>query len=222
MSVERSPQEALMLAAAEGVMEGARLALAGGADMEARDERGMTAAMVATKAGHVDILGELVGRGANLGALGGLGGNGWDIPMWAAYWGQEKCLSVALGAGGSTRGVDRDGNTAAILAAFHGSESCLRLLLALDPSLAFDKDADGMDCVMCAAHRGHVGCLQALLDAGANAEGRDWRGSSALDLARKSGHHDAAAMLQSWREAEELSAVAARHPPAAPAKARRM
>eukprot|EP00658_Telonema_sp_P-2_P033637 TRINITY_DN24646_c0_g1_i3.p1 TRINITY_DN24646_c0_g1~~TRINITY_DN24646_c0_g1_i3.p1 ORF type:complete len:131 (+),score=34.57 TRINITY_DN24646_c0_g1_i3:210-602(+) len=58
-----------MFAAEDGELYMIKSLTSAGADLEARDDEGLTALLVAAVAGHADVVDELVSRGADIGAV---------------------------------------------------------------------------------------------------------------------------------------------------------
>jgi ankyrin repeat protein len=85
--------------------------------------------------------------------------------------------------------VDSDGDTALILASFHGHTEIAQALLAAGA----DKDVknnDGITALICACIMGYADTVQALLAAGADKEAKDKYSFTALISASMNGHID--------------------------------
>jgi serine/threonine-protein phosphatase 6 regulatory ankyrin repeat subunit B len=98
-----------------------------GANIEARDRKGLTALMCAARWGHSEGVVALLDAGANIEAVDG---NGWSALMWAAFKGQSEMAAFLLDRGAVLETRDIDGRTPLILAAMKGHEKTVTLLLA--------------------------------------------------------------------------------------------
>jgi len=112
----------LMRAAGQGDLAEIRRAQSQGEDVNAADETGWTALMIAAEAA-----GTLVAHGASVEATNDLG----ESPlMWAARAGNPESIAVLLRAGANAARVDRSGHTAAFY--LRGA----RDVLTFDPTVA--------------------------------------------------------------------------------------
>lgn len=97
------------------------------ADLEARDERGRTALLIATQANSVDIARVLIEGGADVNAKDGMK----DTPfLYAGAEGRDEILKLILAAGkAKLDDTNRYGGTALIPAAHHGHPRTVSILL---------------------------------------------------------------------------------------------
>jgi ankyrin repeat protein len=169
---------------------------AAGADPNARNRFGETAlkcAAEAERAGELALRYLLV-AGAEIDPLDGLG----RTPlMGAANHGQVAKASLLLSWGANVAAVDKEGNTALILAGRWSDPTnvaTMRVLLngGADANKA---NADGATALREAARHGNIAGAQLLLERGAEVNRRDKTGSTPLSLALKAGYNEVAALL---------------------------
>jgi uncharacterized protein len=184
-SVNQRSEAAHHSAVVEAVRAGdeARLAALLDADpaaLEARDERGVSALLLACVLERPDLVACFLERHPILdifeAAAADLGGR------------VSELLDRDAGLG---RAVSPDGLTPLHIAARFGSGSALRRLLrrGADP-LAIARDGSGAHPLHLAAAAGHSSIVGALLDAGAKADARQADGRTPRDLAREAGNRD--------------------------------
>lgn len=97
------------------------------ADLEARDEHGRTALLIATQADNIEIARVLVEAGADVNARDGIR----DTPfLYAGAEGRDAILQLILATGKAKLGdTNRYGGTALIPAAHHGHPTTVKILL---------------------------------------------------------------------------------------------
>lgn len=215
----------LARARARGNQENARLLEAAGVDIEAANDWGETALVLAARAGNADELELLLGGGADPNATAN---TGETALMEAAASGDAEIVSILIGAGADLDAIDRDGWTALLAAAHAGhNEIVLALIeagadvdraseLGWTPllSAAYDghlelvtalvaagadvniSSSGGKTALIRAAQRGHLEIVRTLLGAGADATHSV--GGDALTWARLGGHDEVVAELQGW------------------------
>lgn len=119
--------------------------------------------------------------------------------MRASSSGRASAVRVLLEAGVDKARADHDGNTALIVASFHGRVDVVHLLLkygsGADSNFVDSVDFLGRTALLDASRLGHVEIVRLLLDARADKEVEDNRGNSALNLAKSHGHTEIARML---------------------------
>ena len=99
------------------------------ADIEAADMHGGTPLWWASSIGNLDIVRELLARGANVNAVSNSSG---DTPlMWSSYWGHVEVVRALLAAGADKRHVNNNGATAASIADQNVTPATRTAILAL-------------------------------------------------------------------------------------------
>ena len=134
---------------------------------------------VAAGFGHLELVKELLERGASVNLQNSLG---WTALMDAAGRGHLSILFVLLHHSASIDLQDIDGVTALMRAADQRQQPCVKALLRAkaNPDL---QDKCGITALMYATDRGWPACVLALLRAKANAELLDKDGRTALQCA---------------------------------------
>jgi ankyrin repeat protein len=168
----------LMLAAARGDAAVIRLLLDAGADANAVNGEGETALMVVARTGALDAARLLLKRGAYVHARESWGGQ--TALMWAAAQAQPEMirLLVKSGARVDERSAVRDWQR--------------RVTAEGRPK---DLYRGGLTPLLFAAREGCIGCIDALLDAGADIDLDDPDGATALNMALLNRHWDTAKYL---------------------------
>jgi ankyrin repeat protein len=115
---------------------------------------------------------------------------------WASMKGISPSIADWLiSRGADIDGLDGEGNTPLITAAYYGNVGVAKLLLArgADPNRT---DKDGRHpLVVAAGHRGHIGIVQALVEAGVDVQGPI--GTEAMERAAGCGKEEIANFLRS-------------------------
>jgi ankyrin repeat protein len=122
----RGKETALHRAAARGDLDGIRAAVAEGIEVDARDGRGRTAAMVATYANQVEAFRLLLELGADVDLRDDMLNNPF---LYAGAEGLLEILELANGAGADPTITNRYGGVAVIPAAEKGHVETVRYLL---------------------------------------------------------------------------------------------
>ena len=163
--------------------------LAGGARIDARDQRGRSALLAATHRNRVEVARFLIQEGADVNAKDFI----QDTPyLYAAAEGRIEILKMTLAAGADLKDTNRYRGTGLIPAAHHGHVEAVKLLLAT----AIDKDHVnnlGWTALLEAVILGdggaaHTEIVRLLVEAGANVNIADRDGVTPLAHARKSGY----------------------------------
>lgn len=129
--VLKAANKKLLDSAFLGDAEGLKTALAAGADADAKDREGWTAAMLAASNESEDGMRWLIAAGADLDAKGI---DGWTAAMIAARYGRGACLCLLAAAGVDLEAKDSDGKTAAMIAASYGHPGAAGLIDSLSLS----------------------------------------------------------------------------------------
>lgn len=181
----------LLFAAKKGDTTKVRALVSLGADVNARDERGMTALSLAAFNGDADTLHVLLEWGADPGAGDQ---TGMTPLMWAVRRNQLAAVRTLLAAGANINAKGGDGSTALILAGYTGSMEVVGLLLAHGGDVNA-RNMSGVTALMGAARFGRADVVSLLLAHGANVNLRNTNGETALKLAADNRHTAVAELL---------------------------
>ncbi|CAE7414653.1 ANKRD50 [Symbiodinium sp. CCMP2456] len=176
---------ALTSAAEEG------LALVTGAQLEARDEHGDTALLVAASYDQLKVVEALVEAGAQLDACNV---DGRTALIAASSLGHLKVVEVLVKAGAQLEARDEFGFTALISAAQAGDLKVVEVLVKAGAQLEA-RDEHGGTALMFAANSGFQGVVEVLVKAGAQLETRDEHRQMALTVAAKEGYQGVVGVL---------------------------
>jgi ankyrin repeat protein len=125
-NAEGGPARDLFDAAAKGDVVAVVRSLKGGVQIDARDEAGRTALLIATYNNRIGVARVLIDAGADVNAKDDIS----DTPyLYAGAEGRIEILQMMLGAGANLRDTNRYGGTALIPAAHHGHPEAVQLLL---------------------------------------------------------------------------------------------
>lgn len=124
----RHPETPLIEAAAAGDTRAVEAALAGGAHLNQKNSRGLTALIVAARVGYVPVIQSLLRHGADPNLRGGV--NDWTPLMHAAHKNRICAARALLDGGAQVDGRGRSGETALMMAAGYGYTPIVELLLA--------------------------------------------------------------------------------------------
>ncbi len=167
--------------------------IAGGADVNAFDETGMTPLMVAVSEGRTAIAKLLVAAKAdvNLAAQ-----DGTTPLMRAASANRREAMQLLVTSGANVNAKNAGGMTALMVAAFGGYADAVRMLLSnkADPNAA---DTQGRTALMAAATSGDAPTVDALLTSGANPRAADAGHGTPMTYAAAEGH---AAVMEALRK----------------------
>ena len=195
-----------MIGAAErGEIVVVKKLLAGGARIDARDQRGRTALLAATQRNRTEIARFLIQEGADVNAKDFI----QDSPyLYAAAEGRIEILKMALAAGADLKDTNRYRGTGLIPAAHHGHVEAVKLLLGT----AIDKDHVnklGWTALLEAVILGdggpvHTEIVRLLVEADANVNIADREGVTPLTHATRRGYAAMVRILEargrvSWR-----------------------
>lgn len=174
--------EEFLQAAANGDAEAVRRYLADGGDVDVRNERGMTALMLAAWRGHEDVAREVLKHSPDLSPRAT---DGWRALTYAAANTYERpdgartdVLGILIAAGDRPEPGETDWK-GLHYAAEWGHPQNLRLLLdrGMDPNV---RDDEGRTALMRAARKSKADCVRVLLEHGADPNLSDPDGETAL------------------------------------------
>jgi ankyrin repeat protein len=178
-----------MIASAErGELVVMRKILAGGARVDARDQRGRSALLAATQRNQIEVARFLIQEGADVNAKDFI----QDSPfLYAAAEGRIEILKMALAAGADVKDTNRYRGTALIPAAHHGHVEAVKLLLAT-PINKDHVNNLGWTALLEAVILGnggpaHTEIVRLLVEAGANVSVADRDGVTPLAHAKRAG-----------------------------------
>ena len=117
----------LLKAVKEGQTEAVKALIAQGADVNAKDLRGMTALMWAALGGHTEAVKALLEAGADVNAKGSFG-IGMTALMWAARMGHIDTVQALIAKGADVNAKRKDGKSALMWAAYSGHADIVQLL----------------------------------------------------------------------------------------------
>jgi ankyrin repeat protein len=194
------------------------------ADLEAKNNFGQTALLLAAREGRTTQLDALIKAGAKVNAKDE---DGWTAIMLGAFNGQLGCvqslikanadvkvktaegwdgalLAISEGHGSTARAIveagatipkDGPGNTSPLIHAVYGGDlEAVRLVLEGSPDLTAT-DSDKWSALEIAANNGYPQIVMELLRAGADAAAKDKDGKTALDRAIATQNTEIAALL---------------------------
>lgn len=142
-----------------------------GIDVNLGYENGTTVLMVAVRSGNIQIASALLGaRGINVNLHEN--GRGATALMLAAYWGRSEMVSLLLGVPGIEKNaIDRDGNTALIVAAMRDHSAAVNQLLKYGADTTI-RNSQGETALDAAQAKGNQNIVTMLENAAADEEAR--------------------------------------------------
>ena len=193
----KSPDAALLAAAARGDADAVALALRAGADLETRDAKQRTALLLAVTGDHLDAARVLVAMGADPDALDDRHDTPWLV---TGVTGSVPMLEALLPAGPDLTIRNRFGGVAVIPASERGHVDYVRRVVATGIDVDHVNDL-GWTALLEAVILGdggerHQQIVRILLDAGADRSIGDKDGVTALEHARAKGYAAIARILE--------------------------
>ena len=154
----------------------------------------MTALMDAVNANDPARVKELVQQGADVNALDDHG----DAPLViAAYKGYVGVLKLLLDSGADVKALDPEMHATALhAAAYAGRADAARLLIQHGIDIDRQGPVNGYTALHDAIWQNNVATAKVIIDAGANLHLKSNAGETPLDLARKKGRQEIAALIE--------------------------
>lgn len=154
------PTDFMLALRTGGKLERLKSLIGAGADVNARDGKGMTPLMLASRVEYVEAL---IAAGADVNARDNEGGTALMAAVGEGSW---TFIEVLIGAGADVNAkTQQHGFTALMCAALSSQESgeyCVKKLIAAGADVNA-MDNEGWTALMRAAHAGHTDCVQALV-----------------------------------------------------------
>ena len=191
-----SPQADFLKAAHQGDIQGISENLKKGVSIEARDNRGRTALLIATHENHIKLAKYLIDLGADVNARDNIN----DTPyLFAGAEGRLEILRMTVIAGADLSSVNRYGGTALIPAAHHGHVETVEYLLTTQTEIDHINYL-GWTALLEAIILGdgsetYIRIVSLLLDAGANVNIADSEGVTPLAHANQRNYLEIAHLL---------------------------
>lgn len=184
---------ALHVAIRENATEAAIVLLNYGAPLEVENAKCFTPLILAAQKGNVELVKELLERGASPAATTC---TGISAVLQAAHFGHDEVLKVLLQAGSSflIEIANYNHTTPLMRAAQEGHVKCVQLLLESGAHVNRRNRAH-LTALMLASQRGHADVCQVLIQYGADLDAMTHQNSTSLLLAVKRGHIDVLQVL---------------------------
>jgi len=149
---------------------------------------GLTPLVLASYYGYVDIVHELLDKGADVNVARTT--DGMMPLMWASWYGHLKIVRELLHKGANVNAAQTDnGMTSLMWASWYGHLEIVRELLRGGANVNAARTSDGITSLMYASQEGHLETVRELLRAGANVNAAQTdNGMTSLILASASGY----------------------------------
>ncbi|XP_040120668.1 ankyrin repeat domain-containing protein 29 isoform X1 [Oryx dammah] len=164
----------------------------GRVDVDCRDSHGTTLLMVASYAGHIDCVKELVLQGADINLQRehlSLSQSGTTALFFAAQQGHNDVVRFLFEFGASTEFRTKDGGTALLAASQYGHMQVVETLLKHGANI-HDQLYDGATALFLAAQGGYLDVIRLLLSSGAKVNQPRQDGTAPLWIASQMGHSE--------------------------------
>lgn len=156
-------------------------------DIDVRDWTGQTALGTAASGGHVDVVRRLIKKGAD--PVDGL---------CAAAKANQLAVMQFLLVYVDVDALDVTGQSALDYATDRGHVEAVRLLISQGAQVNNVASLSGRTPLHIAAAEGHVGLVQALLNASARYDVRDNNGHTPIDCAQRQGRHEVVNLIMTF------------------------
>ena len=191
--ISPNPSVRLLYAAKYGSLDQVKSLFEKGAEVDFQGEKDLTALLLASIRGDMDIVRYLVEeKKANLGLIQI---DQFTALMAASYSGKEEVVKYLLEQGADPKTHTSGGWFALTLASQEGHQETVRAILEKDKSMIDAKNASGHTALMIAAIHGHLDTVKFLVKSGADRSATNNDGLNAEALAAKEGHKEIADYL---------------------------
>lgn len=183
-------------------LEGARMLLEYGANINGGDKTGESTPLIAAiEMEHIDLLELLLQHGASPNTLGK---QGLPVMWWASRCGNIEVVDMLLRHGGDINTNQTEEKTPLMFAAAEEQLDMLSFLIAKGADIDA-RDSQGHTAVMCAAVDAHPQVLEMLITGGANVQLQNDQGLTALDMAK--GKEESLRAAQQYEPRTSLIAI---------------
>ena len=183
----------------EGNTQGVIEAIKSGANVNAKDNDGFTALILAAVFGHTEIVKALIQAGADINAKNN---DGWTALMVATIRGNTETVKALIQAGADVNAKNHKGETALMWAAWRGRTENVNALIEAGADDLTDNEGKTALIHAAKSERGNPETVNALIEAGSNVKHRDNSGKMAVDYARE---NDNLKGTDALKRLEELS-----------------
>ena len=156
-----------------------------------KDEGGVTALMMASEDGDLDVVRTLLAKGADVNSKDE---DGVTALIMAFEGGHLDIARTLLAKGADVNSKDKRGVTALMMASGGGHLDVVRTLLAKGADVN-SKDEDGVTALMMASAQGRLDVALALLAKGADVDAEEAYGVTAIGLAQHRGYTEVSTLL---------------------------
>ena len=176
---------ALDKAAYKGFTKTVEALIAGGTNIDLKNNQEHTALHRAAYHGHNEVVQTLMAKGA---AIDLKDKDGKTALHFAAMNGHNAVVQTLIGSGATIDSRDNNKRTVLQFAAYHGHDEVVQTLIDKGAAINLE-DEDGNTALHLAAYQGHDEVVQTLVDKGATIDLQDKTGYTALHIAIIRGHN---------------------------------
>jgi len=174
-----------------GDIEFVNLFLSKGADVNAKDNNGITPLYKASSMGHYEVVKLLLSKGADVNAKDN---NGWTPLRVASSRGHTEIVKLLIAKRADVNAKDNNGNTPLSEASMWGHTEVVKLLIAKRADVNA-KDNNGDTPLSSASYEGHTEIVKLLLAKGADVHAKDEYGNTPLSEASLRGNTEIVKLL---------------------------